>query len=107
MTNGIPQGANQRESVPVTMKLAETVVAAGLAGKSVTLGLDGYPALLLCGMCRVLSRRLGVGCVTHVHGRLHRARRGNQSRGNSTRSESDRTPKKFPDLGSTWRVFQR
>jgi hypothetical protein len=53
------------------MQLAEVAVAAGFAGQSVTLGLDGYPAPLLCGMCRTLSDGLGHDHVIHVHGRSH------------------------------------
>lgn len=71
MTNGTPQCANQREPVPATMQLAESVLAAAYAGKSVALALDSYPAPLLCSMCRVLPERLGADYVIHVHSRAH------------------------------------
>lgn len=59
--------ANQACIAPATVQIAQVVIAAGIAGRTVSLYYDGYPADILCAHWRQIVKDFSTGQILHVH----------------------------------------
>ena len=58
-----PNGLSSR---PTSVILSELAIASGIAGRSVTLCFEEYPAPIVCEICRYLMQGLGMESVGQI-----------------------------------------